>query len=191
MLAYSGGLDTSVILKWLQDTYQCEIVNPFTKNLDYELANSVTEADLARFIPTIAASGNQAFSEFLVKRLHRRSGATYIVDQRLSDDLKLTDFNNSKFEDIAWPASSIEFNFQDPELGTILMCHLTRTQTQAEAHKLHVDLIGHTALHDHEHQLTCFAESVDRSGTCMMLHNEHTWPSLMRGEAVPQMAVQG
>jgi argininosuccinate synthase len=26
VLAFSGGLDTSVILKWLQDTYQCEIV---------------------------------------------------------------------------------------------------------------------------------------------------------------------
>ena len=26
VLAYSGGLDTSVILKWLEDTYQCEIV---------------------------------------------------------------------------------------------------------------------------------------------------------------------
>ena len=25
VLAYSGGLDTSVILKWLQDTYQCEV----------------------------------------------------------------------------------------------------------------------------------------------------------------------
>ncbi|MGD8266078.1 MAG: argininosuccinate synthase, partial [Chromatiales bacterium] len=26
VLAYSGGLDTSVILKWLEDIYQCEIV---------------------------------------------------------------------------------------------------------------------------------------------------------------------
>ena len=26
VLAYSGGLDTSVILKWLQDKYQCEVV---------------------------------------------------------------------------------------------------------------------------------------------------------------------
>jgi len=26
VLAYSGGLDTSVILKWLQDTYGCEVV---------------------------------------------------------------------------------------------------------------------------------------------------------------------
>ena len=26
VLAYSGGLDTSVILKWLQETYDCEVV---------------------------------------------------------------------------------------------------------------------------------------------------------------------
>ena len=26
VLAYSGGLDTSVILKWLMETYQCEVV---------------------------------------------------------------------------------------------------------------------------------------------------------------------
>ena len=32
VLAYSGGLDTSVILKWLQETYQCEIVT-FTADL--------------------------------------------------------------------------------------------------------------------------------------------------------------
>ena len=32
VLAYSGGLDTSVILKWLQDTYACEIVT-FTADL--------------------------------------------------------------------------------------------------------------------------------------------------------------
>ena len=27
VLAYSGGLDTSVILKWLQDQYDCEVVH--------------------------------------------------------------------------------------------------------------------------------------------------------------------
>ena len=32
VLAYSGGLDTSVILKWLQDTYRCEIVT-FTADI--------------------------------------------------------------------------------------------------------------------------------------------------------------
>ncbi len=32
VLAYSGGLDTSVIVRWLQDTYGCEIVT-FTADL--------------------------------------------------------------------------------------------------------------------------------------------------------------
>ena len=32
VLAYSGGLDTSVILKWLQDTYQCDVVT-FTADI--------------------------------------------------------------------------------------------------------------------------------------------------------------
>ncbi|MDE0928120.1 MAG: argininosuccinate synthase [Acidimicrobiales bacterium] len=32
VLAYSGGLDTSIILKWLEETYQCEVVT-FTADL--------------------------------------------------------------------------------------------------------------------------------------------------------------
>src|SRR5579871_5976488 len=32
VLAYSGGLDTSIILKWLQQTYNCEVVT-FTADL--------------------------------------------------------------------------------------------------------------------------------------------------------------
>src|SRR5690606_40221419 len=32
VLAYSGGLDTSIILKWLEETYGCEIVT-FTADL--------------------------------------------------------------------------------------------------------------------------------------------------------------
>ena len=32
VLAYSGGLDTSIILKWLQDEYECEVVT-FTADL--------------------------------------------------------------------------------------------------------------------------------------------------------------
>ncbi len=32
VLAYSGGLDTSVILKWLQETYECDVVT-FTADI--------------------------------------------------------------------------------------------------------------------------------------------------------------
>ena len=36
VLAYSGGLDTSIILKWLQTTYRCEVIT-FTADLGQAL----------------------------------------------------------------------------------------------------------------------------------------------------------
>ncbi len=46
VLAYSGGLDTSVILKWLQEAYGCEVVT-FTADLgqgeDLESARAKAE----------------------------------------------------------------------------------------------------------------------------------------------------
>ena len=47
VLAYSGGLDTSVILKWLQDTYGCEVVT-FTADIgqEQELAPARKKAKL-------------------------------------------------------------------------------------------------------------------------------------------------
>src|SRR5947208_13862810 len=48
VLAYSGGLDTSVILKWLQDTYRCEVVT-FTADIGQgeELEPARTKAQAA------------------------------------------------------------------------------------------------------------------------------------------------
>ncbi len=43
VLAYSGGLDTSVILKWLQETYDCEVVT-FTADLGQVNTSLVTRA---------------------------------------------------------------------------------------------------------------------------------------------------
>src|SRR6476620_11846639 len=47
VLAYSGGLDTSIILKWLQETYGCEVVT-FTADLGQgeELAPAREKAEL-------------------------------------------------------------------------------------------------------------------------------------------------
>ncbi|MCS6761934.1 MAG: argininosuccinate synthase [Candidatus Devosia symbiotica] len=47
VLAYSGGLDTSIILKWLQETYQCEVVT-FTADLGQgeELESARKKAEL-------------------------------------------------------------------------------------------------------------------------------------------------
>jgi len=47
VLAYSGGLDTSVILRWLQETYGCEVVT-FTADIGQgeELAPARKKAEL-------------------------------------------------------------------------------------------------------------------------------------------------
>ena len=47
VLAYSGGLDTSIILKWVQETYGCEVVT-FTANLGQgeELAPARKKAEM-------------------------------------------------------------------------------------------------------------------------------------------------
>ena len=36
VLAYSGGLDTSIILKWLQENYNAEII-AYTSNIGQEI----------------------------------------------------------------------------------------------------------------------------------------------------------
>ena len=47
VLAYSGGLDTSVILKWLEEKYECEVVT-FTADLGQgaELNDAKEKANL-------------------------------------------------------------------------------------------------------------------------------------------------
>ena len=51
VLAYSGGLDTSVILKWLQKTYNAEVI-AYTSNLGQKIntkeAPSSKEEETAR-----------------------------------------------------------------------------------------------------------------------------------------------
>jgi argininosuccinate synthase len=52
VLAYSGGLDTSIILKWLQETYRCEVVT-FTADLGQgeELGPARRKAELLGIKP--------------------------------------------------------------------------------------------------------------------------------------------
>ncbi len=47
VLAYSGGLDTSVILRWLQTTYGCEVVT-FTADLGQSVEDAGAELEAAR-----------------------------------------------------------------------------------------------------------------------------------------------
>ena len=57
VLAYSGGLDTSIILKWLQTEYACEVVT-FTADLGQgeELNPAREKAELLGIKPTNTVS---------------------------------------------------------------------------------------------------------------------------------------
>ena len=39
VLAYSGGLDTSIILKWLKETYRAEVI-AFTADIGQEIGRA-------------------------------------------------------------------------------------------------------------------------------------------------------
>ena len=55
VLAYSGGLDTSIILKWLQETYACDVVT-FTADLGQgeELAPARAKAEMLGIKETVS-----------------------------------------------------------------------------------------------------------------------------------------
>ena len=66
VLAYSGGLDTSIILKWLQTTYRCEVV---TFTADLVKARSL---EPARKRPDLLGlNPENILFEDLVRRTHR------------------------------------------------------------------------------------------------------------------------
>ena len=56
VLAYSGGLDTSIILKWLQTEYRCEIVT-FTADLGQgeELDPARKKAEFLGIAPVVCS----------------------------------------------------------------------------------------------------------------------------------------
>ena len=77
VLAYSGGLDTSVILKWLQDHYDCEVVT-FTADLGQgeELEPARAKAEMLGIKEIYIEDLREAFVRDYVFPMFR-SGAIY------------------------------------------------------------------------------------------------------------------
>ena len=102
VLAYSGGLDTSVILKWLQDQYDCEVVT-FTADIgqgeELEPARSKAEQMAVREIYiddcySLEVRHQQADKSIMISRLCQLVGCseqdvTYFGDQQ--NDLEIFD----------------------------------------------------------------------------------------------------
>ena len=67
VLAYSGGLDTSVILKWLQNEYNCEVIT-YTADLgqDEDLSSIKTKAVNIKNLNT------RIWLSFVTSAIHRK-----------------------------------------------------------------------------------------------------------------------
>ncbi len=52
---------------------------------------------------------------------HQELGAQVWVSKQVSDDLLASDMDTPDFEDIVWPAESLEFYFEDRDLATVLL----------------------------------------------------------------------
>jgi len=90
VLAYSGGLDTSIILKWLQETSGCEVVT-FTADIMHSYADfTIFEGRRIKGWPSMTisrgkvifegsqVSGEHGHGRYLPRKLDR---LTYPIDE--------------------------------------------------------------------------------------------------------------
>ena len=107
VLAYSGGLDTSVIVKWLQETYDCEVVT-YTADLgqgeEVEPARAKAEALGVKEIYIEELPPNESLSISIFN-----TDETFQVDQVLIGDQLVTSTMNKLAEFKRIP--SFKWNF--------------------------------------------------------------------------------
>ena len=124
VLAYSGGLDTSIILKWLQTTYGCEVVT-FTADLGQgeELAPARDKALLLGIKP------NNIFIEDLREEFVRdyvfpmfRANALYEGQYLLGTSMKMlfglmpssSALSRAGASSSPWPRSAVNVTTSQP-----------------------------------------------------------------------------
>lgn len=66
-------------------------------------------------------AGDSLVIAVLMEGLHQKRGVQMRVSKEVSDDMLLTDIGDLQFDDVAWPAQSIELFFEDPTLPTFLV----------------------------------------------------------------------
>ena len=70
VLAYSGGLDTSIILRWLQENYKAEII-AYTSDIGQDM----DEKKIIRNAKRLGVKNyNRKFKKYICKRLRVSNG---------------------------------------------------------------------------------------------------------------------
>lgn len=98
-------------------------MKPWVKNLKFP-DDKFFRRDLPQILRAPDLS-NTGLMEIAMLAIHQERGIQMSVSKAVSDDLQASDLQNVRFEDVAWPAHSIEFFFDDPDLPTLLMLYAT------------------------------------------------------------------
>jgi len=64
--------------------------------------------------------------DFLAKWLHVNKGVQFIVDKKISEELEHATVNQIFLDNIYFPSPSIEFYFEDPTKGTVLLNYISQ-----------------------------------------------------------------
>ena len=104
VLAYSGGLDTSVILKWLQDTYKCEVVT-FTADLGQGVVIRLVSAT------AFVATKLEAFAS--------RGGGDFLSSHDLEDVLNIVDGREELASEMRMAPPELRAAVKSLALGTL------------------------------------------------------------------------
>ena len=87
VLAYSGGLDTSVILKWLQNKYECPVVT-FTADIGQGDELSPIEAKAKNIVNNAQSSPERGWKAYESDK-NRYWIVEYLLDSRYSEFIQL------------------------------------------------------------------------------------------------------
>lgn len=98
----------------------------FLKNLDYTEVQDDNWKFYAHFIFDTSNYSDPfqaklSIASFISKRFHVKFGEQIVIDKQVSDDLSQTDLGDITFEELPILNESLEFYFEDTELGTFLL----------------------------------------------------------------------
>ena len=112
-----------------------DICHTWTKNIQWVTGKlrGVWEA----YVRSRECSTANLFLHLMMTR-HEKFGVEYIVEKRVSDDLRNTELGNFRFNDLAWPCGSIEMYFEDPRLPSVLIQRRTHAEFLVEIKDLPV-----------------------------------------------------
>ncbi len=108
VLAYSGGLDTSVILRWLQEQYRCQVVT-FTANLGQgeELEPARAKAEMMGAAPIFVEDLRETFVCDYVWPMFRANAlyeGTYLLGTSIARPLIASAWSRSRARSAPMPS---------------------------------------------------------------------------------------